>query len=244
MSNPDYYTLLGVAKSAGYPEIKSAYRAQAKRCHPDRIQNPSPADQERFAQIAEAYSVLSDLNRRRAYDDLQYTEQAGAGTGPWYTRPHYSGYPYFQWDIFTPAMHTFFMGHQQEQNNTEKLRTTFLNWKTLLVSLLGALVFFKFFSVLDGTVLEKKIDESLFQNISYRVIVKTPDGKEKKKRIKAGLFDMLEINDHLEKQAFSFIFKVNGKEVQPVTSSRFLLQVFMIYGAISCGLFVLEYGRT
>ncbi|MBT3367569.1 MAG: J domain-containing protein [Nitrospina sp.] len=240
MSNPDYYALLGVTENAGYLEIKSAYREQAKQYHPDRIQNPSPVDQERFSRIAEAYSVLSDLKRRRAYDDFQHKEQAQ----PWYTRPHYSGYPYFQWDIFTPAMHTFFMGHQQRQNNKETLRTTFLNGKTLMVSLLGALIFFKFFSVMDGTVLEKKIDTGLFQNISYKVIVKTSEGKEKKKRIKAELFDMLEKDDHIEKQAFSFTFKVNGKEVQPVTSSRFLLQIFMIYGVISCGLFVLEYGRT
>ncbi|MBT5550690.1 MAG: DnaJ domain-containing protein [Nitrospina sp.] len=242
MSNTDFYTLLGVTKNAGYPEIKAAYREQAKRYHPDRIQNPSPTDQERFAQIAEAYSVLSDLNRRRAYDTRQseHTYQ----TRSWYTRPHYSGYPYFQWDIFTPALHTFFMGRREKQNQKETLRVTFLNGKTLMVSLLGALIFFKFFSVVDGTVLEKKIDSGLFQNISYKVIVKTVDGKEKKKRIKAGLFDMLKKDDHLEKKAFSFIYRVNDKEVQSVTSSRFLLQAFMIYGAISCGLFVLEYGRT
>ena len=92
-----------------------------------------------------------------------------------------------------------------------------------MVSFLGALLFFKFFSVVDGTVLEKKIDSGLFQNISYKVIVKTVDGKEKKKRIKAGLFDMLKKDDHLEKKAFSFTYRVNDKEVQSVTSSRFLL---------------------
>ena len=47
MSNPDYYALLGVTENAGYLEIKSAYREQAKQYHPDRIQNPSPVDQER-----------------------------------------------------------------------------------------------------------------------------------------------------------------------------------------------------
>jgi curved DNA-binding protein CbpA len=241
MSKPDYYTSLGVTKNAGYPEIKSAYRKLAKQYHPDRIKNPSPSDQDRFAQIAEAYSVLSDLNCRRAYDSVPQEEQAQ--TGPWYSRPHYSGYPYFQWDIFTPAMHTFFMGREQNQSHRETLRTTFLNGKTLMVSLLGALIFFKFFSMMDGTVQEKKIDSGLFQNISYKVIIKTAEGKEKKKRIKAELFDMLKKEDRIEKKAFSFIYKVNGNEVNAVTLSRFLLQAVMIYGAISCGLFILEYGR-
>ena len=154
MSKPDYYAILGVTKNAGYPEIKSSYRKLAKQYHPDRIQNPDQADQDRFSQIAEAYSVLSNLNRRRAYDasKQKHREQ----TGPWYTRPHYSGYPYFQWDIFTPTLHTFFMGRKPERSSNETLRTTFLNGKTLMVSLLGALIFFKFFSVVDGTVLEKK----------------------------------------------------------------------------------------
>jgi curved DNA-binding protein CbpA len=241
MSQPNYYTLLGVKENASYAEIKTAYRKLAKQYHPDRLQNPGPADQERFAQIAEAYSALADLNRRRAYDASQhkYEEQ----TGPWYTRPHYSGYPYFQWDIFTPTLHTFFMGHQPERGNNETLRSTFLNGKTLIVSLLGALIFFKFFSMVDGTVLEKKIEADLFQNTSYTIIIKTTEGKEKKKRMKAELFDMLKKNDQIEKQFFSFIYRVNGEEVQPVTLARFLLQVIMIYGAISCGLFILEYGR-
>jgi hypothetical protein len=242
MSKPDYYTCLGVTKNAGYPEIKSAYRKLAKQYHPDRIQNPIPGDQDRFAQIAEAYSVLSDLNRRRAYDASQYEQKEQ--THSWYTRPHYSGYPYFQWDIFTPAMHTFFMGGAQKQSHNDTLRTTFLNGKTLMVSLLGALIFFKFFSVVNGTVMEKKMDSDLFQNISYKVIVKSTEGKEKKKRMKAGLFDMLNKGDHIEKQAFSFSYRVNGKEVQSVTTSRFLFQAVLIYGAISCGLLILEYGRT
>lgn len=241
MSTPDYYSLLGVTKNAGYAEIKSAYRKLAKQYHPDKIQNPTPDSQEKFAQIAEAYSVLSDLNRRRDYDARR--QEHTARSGPWYTRPHYSGYPYFQWDIFTPAMHTFFMGQRPEQSYEETLRTTFLNWKTLTVSLLGALMFFKFFSAIDGTVLDKKIEAGLFQNTSYKVIIKTAEGKEKKKRMKAGLFDMLEKDDRLKKQAFSFVYKVNDVEVQSVTLFRFLLQTIMIYGAISCGLYILEYGR-
>jgi curved DNA-binding protein CbpA len=239
MSQIDHYACLGVTQNAGYPEIKSAYRKLAKQYHPDRIQNPSPADQDKFAQIAEAYSVLSDLDRRRAYDALQQEDQAG----PWYSRPHYSGYPYFQWDIFTPAMHTFFMGRQPRQSHDETLRTTFINWKTLMVSLLGALMFFKFFSMMDGTVLEKNMKSDLLQNISYKVVIKTNEGKEKKKRIKSELFDMLKKGDQIEKEAFSFTYRINGINVQSVTSSRFLLQAVMIYGAISCGLLFLEYGR-
>jgi len=67
MSDRDYYAILGVARDAAADEIKRAYRQAALKYHPDR----NPGDQEseeRFKEAAEAYSVLSDTEKRSLYD--------------------------------------------------------------------------------------------------------------------------------------------------------------------------------
>jgi molecular chaperone DnaJ/curved DNA-binding protein len=63
----DYYVLLGVGYSAGSEEIKRAFRRLARRYHPDRHNGDATAT-ERFKAVREAYHVLSDPERRRAYD--------------------------------------------------------------------------------------------------------------------------------------------------------------------------------
>jgi len=73
----DYYEVLGVSRSASDQEIKSAYRKLALQFHPDR--NPGNKDaEERFKEAAEAYSVLSDPQKRPAYDRFGH---AGVGAG-------------------------------------------------------------------------------------------------------------------------------------------------------------------
>ena len=62
----DYYQILGVGYSAHAAEIKRAYRRLAVMYHPDK--NPSPDAENIFKQINEAYDVLSDPDKRRAYD--------------------------------------------------------------------------------------------------------------------------------------------------------------------------------
>lgn len=76
MSKPDFYTLLGVDRSASADEIKKAYRKLAKKYHPDK--NPGDEEAERkFKEISEAYDVLKDDQQRAAYD--QYGHAAFEG---------------------------------------------------------------------------------------------------------------------------------------------------------------------
>lgn len=76
MSKRDYYEVLGVSKNADDNEIKSAFRKLAKKYHPD-INKESDAEA-KFKEVQEAYSVLSDANKRRQYD--QFGHSAFDGT--------------------------------------------------------------------------------------------------------------------------------------------------------------------
>lgn len=75
----DYYEVLGISKGADESEIKSAYRKKAKQLHPD-VNRDDPNAEEKFKEVQEAYSVLSDENKRRMYD--QYGHAGVSGNGP------------------------------------------------------------------------------------------------------------------------------------------------------------------
>lgn len=76
-AGPDYYELLGVSRDATPEELKKAFRKLAIKYHPDK--NPGdPTAEERFKQINEAYAVLSDPERRAAYDRYGHAGPPGA----------------------------------------------------------------------------------------------------------------------------------------------------------------------
>ncbi|RPI01079.1 MAG: J domain-containing protein [Calditrichaeota bacterium] len=70
MSEKDFYKILGVSEGADEQEIKKAYRELAKKYHPDKHKGDKRAE-ERFKDIAEAYSVLSDPKKRAQYDQIR-----------------------------------------------------------------------------------------------------------------------------------------------------------------------------
>jgi molecular chaperone DnaJ len=79
VSKRDYYEVLGVGRDAGDQEIKAAYRKLALLHHPDR--NPEHADAEdKFKEASEAYSVLSDAQKRAAYDRYGHAGLQGAAS--------------------------------------------------------------------------------------------------------------------------------------------------------------------
>src|SRR6056297_2007998 len=81
MSKRDYYEILGVEKTADEKALKSAFRKLAMQWHPDR--NPGSAEAElKFKELNEAYQVLSDEQKRAAYDRFGHGAFQGAGGGP------------------------------------------------------------------------------------------------------------------------------------------------------------------
>jgi curved DNA-binding protein len=99
MDFKDYYSTLGVAKTATEKEIKQAFRKQARKHHPDV--NPGDKSAEtKFKELNEAYEVLGDPAKRKKYDELganwRMYEQAGAPGRP---GQGYAGNPFGGWNV-------------------------------------------------------------------------------------------------------------------------------------------------
>ena len=77
----DYYEILEVSQSATPEEIKKAYRKLAIQWHPDKNPDNKKEAEDKFKEAAEAYSVLSDTNKRSQYDRFGHAGVSGAGAG-------------------------------------------------------------------------------------------------------------------------------------------------------------------
>ena len=88
MAKQDYYQTLGVARNASEADIKKAYRRLAMKHHPDR--NPDKASEAKFKEVNEAYAILSDAQKRAAYDQFGHAgvDSSAAAGG---TRPRWNG---------------------------------------------------------------------------------------------------------------------------------------------------------
>ena len=82
MAKRDYYDVLGVSRNASADEIKKAHRKLARQYHPDMNKNAGAATTEKFKEVQEAYDVLSDPEKRKAYDQFGHAGvDGGAGAG-------------------------------------------------------------------------------------------------------------------------------------------------------------------
>jgi DnaJ-class molecular chaperone len=81
MAEPDFYSVLGVSKTATADEIRKAYRKLARENHPD-VKKDDPQAAERFKQIQAAYAIVGDPAKRKQYDQFGAAPFMGGGGGP------------------------------------------------------------------------------------------------------------------------------------------------------------------
>ncbi|KPA40279.1 hypothetical protein FLAG1_06867 [Fusarium langsethiae] len=107
-TQPDPYKILGVAKDAQLPEIRSAYRKLVLKCHPDKVQDPTlkAQKQDEFQRVQTAYELLADEKERKRYDDqarlaeLREQMRAKTAASPSSSRP--TPTTAYKYEIHTP----------------------------------------------------------------------------------------------------------------------------------------------
>ncbi len=138
----DYYEMLGISRDATAEQIKKAFRERALESHPDR--NPdNPAAEEKFKKVNEAYSTLSDPDKKTRYDLGGYTADdfrtaRPSGDNPFgnqYENPY--GNPFGQQYTWNYTMHT---GRQQEEPVSRRQAVEML-LRSILSFVAGILLF-------------------------------------------------------------------------------------------------------
>ncbi|MBK5143238.1 molecular chaperone DnaJ [Budviciaceae bacterium BWR-B9] len=122
MAKKDYYEVLGVGRDADEREIKKAYKRLAMKHHPDRNQGDKDSE-EKFKEIKEAYEILTDAQKKAAYDQYGHAafEQGGMGGGGF--GGGFSGGGDFN-DIFGDVFGDIFGGRRQRASRGSDLQYT------------------------------------------------------------------------------------------------------------------------
>lgn len=113
MGPDSYYDVLGVQRNASDKEIKKAYRSLARKYHPDVCKEPGA--EERFKEINEAYSVLSDSQKRAQYDQMGHTAYSNASKGSYAGGGGFSGGFSADFSGFGDIFETFFGGGARQR---------------------------------------------------------------------------------------------------------------------------------
>ncbi len=116
--SPDLYELLGVARSASNDELKKAYRAQARKFHPD-LNPDDPAAAQRFKEVTWAYEVLSDQVRRAQYDRFGRVFTDGRSQGPFGVHEEFD-----LGDIFGSVFKDILGGRRRRKKQRQDLKYT------------------------------------------------------------------------------------------------------------------------
>src|SRR5215470_14441313 len=110
-----YYETLGLGRSAGPDEIKSAFRKLAKECHPDRNHGDATAEH-KFKELNEAYDVLKDDQKRAAYDRFGHAAFENGGMGRGGAGAGFAGGGFDFTDIFDEMFGEFMGGRRGQQS--------------------------------------------------------------------------------------------------------------------------------